>query len=181
VDILATGAQKWLCSPWGSGFAYVRAELVAGLEPPAAGWLSQASTGDLSNLLDYDPAWRDDAQRFEVGTIPFHDVVGMNASLELLLEVGPARIEAHVRTLADRIVAWSAAPRGTRLLTPENPSQRAGIVAIVTADVEGDSRRLRAAGFAHSLREGAVRFAPHFHNTLEEVDRALRVIEGAAT
>jgi cysteine desulfurase / selenocysteine lyase len=28
VDILSAGAQKWLCSPWGSGFVYVRGGLV---------------------------------------------------------------------------------------------------------------------------------------------------------
>jgi selenocysteine lyase/cysteine desulfurase len=28
VDLLACGAQKWLLSPWGSGFLYVRHELV---------------------------------------------------------------------------------------------------------------------------------------------------------
>ena len=29
VDILACGAQKWLLSPWGSGFVYVREQLDA--------------------------------------------------------------------------------------------------------------------------------------------------------
>src|SRR6058998_241988 len=33
IDILACGGQKWLLSPWGSGFVYVRKELVPTLEP----------------------------------------------------------------------------------------------------------------------------------------------------
>src|SRR5688572_16869923 len=33
IDILACGGQKWLLSPWGSGFAYVRRDLVGKLEP----------------------------------------------------------------------------------------------------------------------------------------------------
>jgi cysteine desulfurase/selenocysteine lyase len=176
VDILSSGAQKWLCSPWGSGFAYVRAELVPELEPPAAGWLSQASAGDFSRFLDYDPAWHVDARKFEVGTIPYQDIVGMNASLELFLELGLPRIEAHVRTLADRMVAWATARPDVRLLTPSAPERRAGIVAVVTPDVDADSRRLRAADVTHSVREGAIRLAPHFHNTLGEVDRVLGVL-----
>ena len=28
VDVLACGGQKWLLSPWGSGFIYVRRELI---------------------------------------------------------------------------------------------------------------------------------------------------------
>jgi cysteine desulfurase/selenocysteine lyase len=176
IDILSSGAQKWLCSPWGRGFAYVRGDLVAALEPPAAGWLSQASAGDFGRFLDYDPAWHAEARRFEVGTIPYQDIVGMNASLDLFLELGIARIEAHVRSLADRMVSWAESRRDVRLLTPSAPARRAGIVAVVTPDVDGDSRRLRAARVTHSVREGAIRFAPHFHNTLDEVERVLGVL-----
>jgi cysteine desulfurase/selenocysteine lyase len=176
IDILSCGAQKWLCSPWGSGFAYVRSGLVGALEPPAAGWLSQASAGDFGRFLDYDPAWHPEARRFEVGTIPYQDIVGMNASLELFHELGLSRIEAHVRSLADRMIAWATSRSGVRLLTPRAPDRRAGIVAVVTADVDGDSRRLRAARVTHSVREGAIRLAPHFHNTLGEVDRVLGVL-----
>ncbi len=169
VDILSSGAQKWLCSPWGSGFAYMREALVKTLEPPAAGWLAQASSGDFGRFLDYDPTWHSDARKFEVGTIPYQDIVGMNASLSLFLELGPARIEAHVRELTRALLDWAQRAPGVRLLTPVADARRAGIVAFATLDVEGDSAKLRAAKVTHSVREGAIRLAPHFHNTLEEV------------
>jgi cysteine desulfurase/selenocysteine lyase len=38
VDILSCGAQKWLLSPWGSGFTYVRRELIDVLEPHDVSW-----------------------------------------------------------------------------------------------------------------------------------------------
>ncbi|MBW7934479.1 MAG: aminotransferase class V-fold PLP-dependent enzyme, partial [Gemmatimonadaceae bacterium] len=34
IDILASGAQKWLLSPWGTGFAYVHRDLIQELDPP---------------------------------------------------------------------------------------------------------------------------------------------------
>lgn len=173
VDILVSGAQKWLCSPWGTGFAYVRRELIGVLEPPAAGWLAQSSSGDFGRLLNYEAAWRSDAQRFEVGSLPIQDFVGLNDTLGLLLELGGAPIEAHVRSLADRAIAWASARRDIRCLTPTEPAKRAGIVALVTSDIERDSKRLRGANVTHSVREGAIRLAPHFHNTLDDVDRAL--------
>ena len=40
VDILACGCQKWLISPWGTGFVYVRKALIAQLEPWDVGWMS---------------------------------------------------------------------------------------------------------------------------------------------
>ena len=176
VDIVSSGAQKWLCSPWGSGFSYVRKELVPALEPPAAGWLAQASSGDFGRFLDYDPAWHTDARRFEVGTIPYQDIVGMNASLGLFLELGPARIAAHVRALTTRLVEWAQTAEGVRLLTPVAPERRAGIVAFATTDLDRDSQRLKQAKVTHSVREGAIRFAPHFHNSMAEVERVIDVL-----
>ena len=176
VDIVSSGAQKWLCSPWGSGFSYVRKELVPTLEPPAAGWLAQASSGDFGRFLDYDPAWHTDARRFEVGTIPYQDIVGMNASLGLFLELGPARIAAHVRALTTRLVEWAQTAEGVRLLTPVAPERRAGIVAFATTDLDRDSRRLKQAKVTHSVREGAIRLAPHFHNSMAEVERVIDVL-----
>ena len=176
VDIVSSGAQKWLCSPWGSGFSYVRKELVPTLEPPAAGWLAQASSGDFGRFLDYDPAWHTDARRFEVGTIPYQDIVGMNASLGLFLELGPARIAAHVRALTTRLVEWAQTAEGVRLLTPVAPERRAGIVAFATTDLDRDSQRLKQAKVTHSVREGAIRLAPHFHNSMAEVERVIDVL-----
>ena len=176
IDILSCGAQKWLCSPWGSGFAYVRRELVETLEPPAAGWLAQASSGDFGKFLAYDAAWHLDARKFEVGTIPYQDIVGMNAALELFLELGPATIETHLRTLTTRLMEWAAQARGVTLLTPATVARRAGIVAFATPDLAGDSAKLRAAKVTHSVREGAIRLAPHFHNTMDEVEAVIAAI-----
>ncbi len=173
VDIVSSGAQKWLCSPWGAAFAYVRRDLIAQLEPPAAGWLSQASAGDFSRFLDYDPAWRTDAQRFEVGSLPIQDFVGMNATLELFLELGPSNIARHVAALVERLVHGLSARSDLELYTPHDPVRRAAIVAVRTPDVATDSQRLRAANIVHAVREGAIRLAPHFHNTVDDIDRVL--------
>jgi len=176
VDILSNGAQKWLCSPWGAAFAYVRRELIAQLEPPAAGWLSQASAGDFAKFLDYDPAWRGDAQRFEVGSLPIQDFVGMNATLELFLELGPKHIEQYLLGLTGQLRDWASSRLGYEVLTPSEGSKRAGIIAFRTQEVAADSARLRAAGVVHSVREGAIRLAPHFHsvpNDIEIVSSAL--------
>lgn len=176
IDILSSGAQKWLCSPWGSGFVYVRNELIERLVPPAAGWLAQASSGDFGKFLDYDPAWRTDAQKFEVGTIPYQDIVGMNATLSLFLELGAGRIESHVRSLTAALIEGAVATKGVQLLTPRDDARRAGIVAFTMPGHEEASKRLRQAGVTHSVREGALRLAPHFHNTLAEVEKVIAAL-----
>jgi cysteine desulfurase/selenocysteine lyase len=176
VDVLACGAQKWLMSPWGVGFAYVRKELIPMLEPVETGWWAQASSGDYARFLDYDPRWAEDARRFEVITLDFVGFNAMAESIGLLLELGPASIEAHVRSLTDRAIAFANSTRSVELVTPRDPLRRGAVLAFRTKDVEASSARLTAARVAHSVRTGCIRLAPHFYNTIAELDMALTVM-----
>jgi selenocysteine lyase/cysteine desulfurase len=177
VDILACGAQKWLLSPWGSGFVYVREELVRTLEPNVVSWMAVQGSDDFSRLLDYDLTWRENARRFEQITLPYQDFAGFVASLELLHELGPDAVARHVTSLVDPIVAWAADRRDVELITPHGRNQRAGIAALRPRDPEATSRRLREAGVTHALREGAIRLSPHCYNTREEIERTLAVLD----
>ncbi len=176
VDVLACGAQKWLVSPWGVGFAYVREELIAKLEPAEVGWWAQATSGDYAKFLDYDARWADDARRFEVITLDFVGFNAMAESIGLLLETGPKAIEAHVTALADRALAFADDTPGVEFVTPREPSRRAGVLAFRTKDVAKSSDRLTAAKVAHSVRTGCIRLAPHFYNTADELDAALALL-----
>jgi cysteine desulfurase/selenocysteine lyase len=176
IDILSCGAQKWLLSPWGAAFVYVRRDLIDTLEPHDVSWLAVRGADDFNRLTDYDLTWRSDARRFEFITLPYQDIGGMNASLELLHTLGAKAVAAHVESLAQQIVDWAEARSDVALVTPGHPSRRAGIVAVRPADARAASERLTHANIAHSLREGAIRLSPHCYNTAEDVDRALAVI-----
>jgi selenocysteine lyase/cysteine desulfurase len=130
---------------------------------------------DFSKLVEYDMTWRDDARRFEFVTLPFQEFVGLNASLELFFELGIDEVVARTESLVSHIDSWAAANR-VRSLTPRDARHRAGIVALRVADAETKSAQLQDAGVSHSLREGAIRLAPYFLNTEEEIDRALQLL-----
>lgn len=179
IDVLACGGQKWLLSPWGSGFVYVRKELARSLEPGVVGWMATRGSEDFTRLVDYDFTYYDDARRFEVITLPYQDFAGFNASLELLLELGPDAIERHVTGLVDMAVEWAESRSDVRLVTPADRAHRAGIVAMVpSGDVRAASERLTRARVSHSLREGSIRLAPHCYNTADELRAALAVMVG---
>ena len=178
VDVLACGAQKWLLSPWGSGFVYVREGLIPILEPAAVGWMATRASEDFSRLIDYDLTYFDDARRFEVITLPYQDFYGMNASLELFYELGPANVVAHIESLCDQIVEWAEGRDDVRLVTPAERARRAGIVSVAPRDPQRAFERLTSAGVICSLREGAIRLSPHCYNTSEEVERALAALSG---
>lgn len=174
IDILACGAQKWLLSPWGSGFTYVRRDLVRELAPQPVSWLSVAGSDDFSRLLQYDMTWRDDARRFEQITLPFQDFVGMVESLELLHELGPAAVSSHIRQRTAGLLD-AAASRGLQLVTPR--ASHAGIACFRPSDAAAMSRRLNAAGIAHSVREGTIRLSPHCYTTSEDVQAVARLLD----
>jgi selenocysteine lyase/cysteine desulfurase len=176
VDILASGAQKWMLGPWGAGFVYVRKELVPQLEPHDVSWMAVRGSDDFTNLTDYDLTWREDARRYEFITLPYQDFAGMNASLELIHELGPAAVSAHSLRLADMIVSWACA-KDVPLVTPIGSDRRAAIVLLGLPDAASVSRRLKEAHVAHSLRKGGIRLSPYFFNTEDEIERVLRLIE----
>ena len=170
VDLLACGGQKWLLSPWGSGFTYVNPELLESLEPLPVSWMAVRGADDFSSLVDYDLTWRDGARRFEQITVPYQDFAGMAASLELLRGLGGEAVRAHVATQVEAL-ATGACDLGIQVLTP--PTRRAGIVTVRPRDVGTASARLRDARVIHSVREGTIRLSPHCYTTSEEIRVAL--------
>jgi cysteine desulfurase / selenocysteine lyase len=175
VDLLACGAQKWLLSPWGSGFVYVRRDLVGELRPAITGWMAFEGTDDFSRLTEYNDRLRGDARRFELITLPYQDFAGMNASLELLLELGIPRIEKHLRTLHEPVLTW-AARTGARIVSPLD-SRGSGILCVAPPDVVSAFRALKAARVVCSMREGAIRLSPHAYNTRDEMERVVEILD----
>lgn len=175
VDLMACGAQKWLLSPWGSGFVYVRQELIRELEPTITGWMAFEGTDDFSRLTQYNDTFRGDARRFELITLPYQDFAGMNASLSLLLGLGVANIGTHLRTLHQPILAW-ATRTGARVVSPIG-KQGSGILCVAPDDVGASFRALKGARVVCSMREGAIRLSPHAYNTYEEMERVVEILE----
>ncbi len=176
IDFLACGGQKWLLSPWGTGFLYVRRELVQQLEPHTVGWMAVKNSEDFTRLCDYELNWFDDARRFEVITLPFQEFAGFNASLELFESVGWSSVHELVAERAGQIVRWAEARSDVALVTPADPARRAGVIALRPDDPVAASARLHAARVPHALREGMIRLAPHFYTSPDDIERAFRAL-----
>lgn len=172
VDFLACGAQKWLLGPPGIGFLYVRRPL----------W-EQIALTDLGHgsvlphpqrYLDYSFELRPDARRFEGGVMSYASLRAFRESLRLLSSAGTARIAARILALTQRL-ADALLGRGYRLLSPRGPGEGSGIVSFTHPGEPSPAllERLRRGGVIASVREGALRFSPHYYNTEDEIDTAL--------
>ena len=176
VDILACGGQKWLLSPWGSGFVYVRKELVAQLEPTITGWMAFEGTDDFSRLTEYNPTFRSDARRFEMITLPYQDFFGMTASLSLLLEIGVRDIAEVTRATHAPILKW-AQENDVRITSPTENGHRSAIICVAPPKPAEAYHGMKRARVVCSLREGAIRLSPHCYNTVEEMEKVIEVLD----
>lgn len=176
VDFLACGAQKWLLSPWGTGFLYVRRELITRFPPTFAGWAAFKGTDDYTRLTAYDPEPWADARRFELITLPVQDFAAMNASVSLLLDVGISAIAGRLRELHRPVIAW--AEQGGGMITSPRGARGSGILCVKPrGDVAAAYRALQANGVICSLREGAIRLSPHLFTLSNEVASVAELLD----
>jgi selenocysteine lyase/cysteine desulfurase len=172
VDVCAVASHKWLLGPEGLGVLWVSDRVIERLRSTRHGWRSVAGRFDWTGI---DPTPAEGALRFEAGTLNFAGVHALGAGLDLLLALGPERVEERVLALADR-VARGLADRGFRLAEPRRASgETSGIVA--GTHPERGSKELVDALAERSVvvshRAGRLRVAPHGYNTEEEVGRLL--------
>lgn len=175
-DLLACGGQKWLCSPWGSGFTYIRDGLLQSFEPTYPGWLSFTATADFRKLTSYEYVFHDDGRRFETGSIAFQDQLGMSISIDVLLANGIDQIWRHIQSLQQPIIEW-AARRDVAIVSDLTPERRSGILCVRPSQAEAAHAALVAAEIACAFREQSIRLAPHFYNTHEEIEQVLAVLD----
>lgn len=179
IDLLSCGGQKWLCAPWGSGFTFIDEPLLACFDPPMVSWLALQGATDCSSLAGYRWALVDDARRFELATLGVQDYLGLALSVELILELGPERIHRQLLEVQAPLLAWIDSRPDVTMVTPRDPERRAGIVSFRTPAPERAAAALERSGVICAVRDGAVRFAPHFYNTVDEMRTAVDVLERA--
>ena len=175
VDFVAAHAAKWMLGPIGSGFLYVRRELLRALDPVMVGWRSVV---DRDDYFKYDSPLCECGERYEPGSPNFAGLLGMEAAIELLLSVGMEEIETRILSLTDYLIARLQA-RGCAIGTPvTRRRERSGIVSFRHPAVDSAAlyERLRAADVIVSLRGNLIRVSPHFYNTQDELDRLLAAL-----
>jgi len=174
-DMLAVHAYKWLLSPNGAGFFYIAPHLRERLQPNVVGWRSHRDWRNVDNLHHGVPQLVASAEKYEGGSVSFALLYAMEASLDLILEIGPDVIEQRVLDLA-------AKTRGIlRQLGAAVECQASPIVAarFEGRDVSALARALKERQVLVAARRGLLRVSPHLYNNeqdLEVFERALRAL-----
>ncbi|HEY6835021.1 MAG TPA: cysteine desulfurase [Gaiellaceae bacterium] len=125
-DFLALSAHK-MCGPTGVGALWGRRELLESMEPFNLGGHM------ISKVRFEETTWGEIPHKFEAGTSPIAEAVGLGAAIDYLNAVGIAAIEAHEQELAAVALERLGEMPGVVLYGPP-ADRRAGIVSF---NVEG--------------------------------------------
>lgn len=177
--LLVAHGYKFLLSGYGTAICYVHPDLRARLRVPEPGWKTRG-TQDAAGGTDYPGlAFVSDARRYEPSIPDLVSIVGLGASVRLLLDLGPDAVERRAVSLAAAAAA-GLAERGCRVVSSDRPEERSSIVSVARDGVDPArlEAALRAAGVITAVREGRLRLSLHGYNDESDVERLLEALPG---
>lgn len=178
-DFLCAGGYKWMLGPYSFGYLYADRRW-HNAAPVEHNWIARKDSEDFAGLVNYKSEFQPGARRFDMGERSnFALTPAAKAALELLLDWGPANIQA---TLKQRTAAIAARARAEFGLDSAPDSKRAGhyLGLRFGGEVPGDlPGKLAAANVFVSVRGKAMRVTPHVYNTDRDVERLFSVMTEA--
>jgi cysteine desulfurase/selenocysteine lyase len=135
VDVGALGADfyGWTAhkalGPTGIGVLHGREELLEQMEPFLTG-------GDMIASVDFQTAsWNELPYKFEAGTPPIAEAVGLNAAVDYLSALGMERVRAHEQALTAYMLERLAEVPGLRVVGPPEAERRGALASFTIEDM----------------------------------------------
>ncbi len=181
-DFIVSSGYKWLLSTYGTGFFWVRRELIEQLVPQPFYWMAHASASDFNALTqaggDHKPVAHHASRWDAAETTSFFNLAVMEASLEYVLSVGVETVWKHNAALIDLL--FSRLPLDRCIMaSPVEPELRGAYGCFAGRSPEKTQqlyKQLHDARIFTSLRGDAIRISPYLYNTERDIDRLIQVI-----
>lgn len=170
-DFVVADGHKWLCAPEGTALFYCRKKVMPQLQLKQYGWRMVDNPLDF-NQTNWQPAKT--AQRFECGSPNMMGIAALSCSLGVLLDISMEKIEARVLANTRYLFERLGTLENIKILTHQGTGKYAGIVTFQRTDVDNQLlyESLQNNGVICALR-GGIRFSPHFHTSIETIDKAI--------
>lgn len=178
-DFLIASGYKWLLSPYGTGFFWTRSEHIERMRPGPYYWMALEGAEQFDALSRLGFKLAPGARRWDSPeTASFFNLPAMEASLEFLLRTGVQTVWEHVQRLTSMLIERLPMDRCVAA-SPSEAVARGPYVCVAARKPERNRElfeRLRADSVIVSLRENALRIAPHLYNSERDIDRLLMVL-----
>ncbi len=176
-DVVAAAAYKGLLSAHGSGFLYVRKELIPRLKP------QQLYLGNVEGehgiiggkYTSSSYTYTRSAEVLEQGAESLAVLAQMDKALDLILSLGVEKIEQHVCDLTQELVR-GLIKLGYTIDTPQDERQRRHIICVRMQNGYALVKHLAANNVKASARRFGLRMGLHAYNSLQDVERVLEVL-----
>jgi selenocysteine lyase/cysteine desulfurase len=175
-DFVVSSGYKWLLGPYGTGFFWVRTEALSQMRAAPVYWKMLEGAHDVQRFSTERIKAKPGACRWDSAeTSSFFNLAPLACSLELLLKVEVRTIWEHNRRLVSRLV--ERLPSEHCVLTSPTDPNIIGPYACFSTRAHETTKalyeKLRAERIFISLRDGALRVAPHLYNAEADIDRLL--------
>ncbi|MFL6240811.1 MAG: cysteine desulfurase [Actinomycetes bacterium] len=178
VDFFGFTGHK-LCGPTGIGVLWGRSELLEALPPFLGG-------GEMIETVRMEAStYAAPPHKFEAGTPPIVQAVGLGAAIDYLTAIGMDNVAAHERDITGYALERLLGVNGVRVLGPNDTTERGGAISFTLADLHPhdvgqalDSLGIAVRGGHHCCRPGHARFGVsastrasfYLYTTRDEVD-----------
>lgn len=174
IDFLTCGSEKWLMGLRGLSFMYLTQELQNKFPEKFEGW---SSFEDALSLIDFDLGVKKSAESLQSGTISVIGATALSAALDLMETFGLREAENNIISNS-RYFINALAERGFNSpLLYEYDKNIAGIVSFYSSRAKEIYNVLTGHNVSCSLREGFIRFSPHFYNSKSDIDKVIETID----
>ncbi len=174
IDALAADAHKFLLGPDGVAVFYVSERILERLQPTVVGWTSVKQP---FQFTDAEKEFADGARRFEPGSLNTAGIVGLGASIELMLQIGTEKIERYLLELTDYLCEQLVVV-GYHVVSARRAGEASAMVCCTheTYSAEFLHEHLEANRIITTPRLGRLRISPHFYNTREDIQTLIAAL-----
>lgn len=178
-DFAVSSGYKWMLSPYGTGIFWARSELIPQMRPAPFYWMALEGASKFHSLSFDKLKLAPGARRWDAPeTANFMNLTAMETSLHYIIDAGVESVWEHVGRLNRMIV--ERFPRDRCVLASPGEAERRGPFVCVAARRGEQTRELyehlQKEKVVVSLREGALRIAPHLYNTERDIVRLITLL-----
>jgi len=184
VDFLCADSHKWMLGPMTAGLFYVKRERQELLRPTLLGaWNVKSPNFIAQDAVEFEAGGR----RYEPGVLNSSCLLGMEASMDLLLEIGLEQVAGRLAAIKGQLCE-GLEELGFHVVGPRSGSEATGITTVIDRTrperITALFRELAAREIITSYRHDRagvphLRFSPHFYNTFDEVETLLGVLRAS--
>ncbi len=184
-DFYASCGHKWLQGPLGTGFLYVKEELLNVVQSYFVGGYAVTDTGwELSDKVQQLTAYAPTAHRYDYGSQSPSIYQGMAAAVDFINDIGAEKVANRGRALATHLQeGLLKLENKIEMLSATEPVSRGTIIGFKVKGIELTELDKKAAENNFRIRLvresglNSVRISTHIYNNFEDVDRFVEFIK----